>query len=169
MLAFIEAIPAAQRRQLRERHFAKGEAILRPGDYNSLLYIVDRGSAVSCIEDADGRMAPVDRYGPGDIFGELEIFVEGLRSIGITASEPCVVYTLQKEYLLTAMEADFSFTLRIIAHLAERIPSHSATNSRWSSGRANSSIRVRSGTRSGPTRHAALRSRPRCRSSRPRC
>lgn len=126
MIPFAELVPEAQKQHLRRHSFRRGEAILCLGDDNLQLYAVESGAAVGYIEDRNGRAAPVDRYGPGDIFGELEIFVDGLRSIGITATEPCVVHTLRKEHLLAAMEADFSFTLRIVAHLAERMRSYSA-------------------------------------------
>src|ERR687889_1671558 len=67
------------------RSFAAGEAVFREGDASSTCYIVREGHARAIREHADGRQITLATFGPGDIFGELAMFDDELRSATVEA------------------------------------------------------------------------------------
>lgn len=119
MLDYLDHLPKQLRPFLQKKEFCRGEPILHSGEENQNIYLVAKGDAIGYVEGWNGSLIFVERYGPGDLFGELEVFCEGLRTIGITAQTACTVYLLHKQYLLAWMEQDFSFTQALIRHLAE--------------------------------------------------
>ncbi len=119
MLDYLDHLPKQLRPFLQKKEFCRGEPILHSGEENQNIYLVTKGDAIGYVEGWNGSLIFVERYGPGDLFGELEVFCEGLRTIGITAQTACTVYLLHKQYLLAWMEQDFSFTQALIRHLAE--------------------------------------------------
>ena len=67
------------------RSFAAGEAVFREGDASSTCYVVRDGHARAIREHADGRQITLATFGPGDIFGELAMFDDELRSATVEA------------------------------------------------------------------------------------
>ena len=67
------------------RRFEAGEAVFREGDASSSCYVVQAGRARAIREHADGRQITLATFGPGDIFGELAMFDDELRSATVEA------------------------------------------------------------------------------------
>jgi CRP/FNR family transcriptional regulator len=67
------------------RHFAAGEAVFHEGDDSDTCYVVQAGHARALREHADGRQITLATFGPGDIFGELAMFGNELRSATVEA------------------------------------------------------------------------------------
>jgi CRP/FNR family transcriptional regulator len=67
------------------RHFDTGEAVFHEGDDSDTCYIVQQGHARALREHADGRQITLATFGPGDIFGELAMFGDELRSATVEA------------------------------------------------------------------------------------
>jgi CRP-like cAMP-binding protein len=67
------------------RHFAAGQAVFHEGDDSDTCYIVREGHARALREHADGRQITLATFGPGDIFGELAMFGDELRSATVEA------------------------------------------------------------------------------------
>jgi CRP/FNR family transcriptional regulator, cyclic AMP receptor protein len=67
------------------RHFAAGQAVFHEGDDSDTCYIVQEGHARALREHADGRQITLATFGPGDIFGELAMFGDELRSATVEA------------------------------------------------------------------------------------
>jgi CRP-like cAMP-binding protein len=67
------------------RSFVAGEAVFREGDASNTCYIVREGHARAIREHADGRQITLATFGPGDIFGELAMFDDELRSATVEA------------------------------------------------------------------------------------
>jgi CRP/FNR family transcriptional regulator, cyclic AMP receptor protein len=67
------------------RHFDAGEAVFHEGDDSDTCYIVQHGHARALREHADGRQITLATFGPGDIFGELAMFGDELRSATVEA------------------------------------------------------------------------------------
>src|SRR5919107_2458473 len=76
------------------RSFAAGEAVFREGDASSTCYIVREGHARAIREHADGRQITLATFGPGDIFGELAMFDDELRSATVEAMEELAVLAI---------------------------------------------------------------------------
>jgi len=62
------------------RRFAAHQVIFREGDASDTCYVVRSGHARAVREHADGRTIALAHFGPGDIFGELAMFDDELRS-----------------------------------------------------------------------------------------
>lgn len=114
-------MPQDLKRGLRRRTFCKGEPVLLAGEENRCIYLVEQGLAMAWVADESGAAALVDRYGEGDLFGELEIFCEGLKTIEVMAASDCTVLQLDQDYLLAWMERDFALTTALIRHLARQM------------------------------------------------
>ena len=62
------------------RSFGPGHVIFREGDASDTCYIVGSGHARAIRAHGDGRTLTLAHFGPGDIFGELAMFDDELRS-----------------------------------------------------------------------------------------
>jgi CRP-like cAMP-binding protein len=69
------------------RSFAAGEVVFHEGDASDTCYIVRSGRARAIREHADGRQITLATFGPGDIFGELAMFDDELRSATVEPTE----------------------------------------------------------------------------------
>ncbi|MEB3335330.1 MAG: mechanosensitive ion channel family protein [Cyanobacteriota bacterium] len=81
-----------QRRRLLESSpspcFGPGEVIVREGAEGESLYVVLRGQ-VEVSKALDGRSKVVARLGPGEVFGEMTLFLDAPRSATVRALEEC--------------------------------------------------------------------------------
>ena len=73
------------------RGFEPGEVVFREGDASDTCYVVREGHARAIREHGDGRTITLATFGPGDIFGELAMFEDELRSATVEAIEPTSV------------------------------------------------------------------------------
>jgi CRP-like cAMP-binding protein len=62
------------------RRYEPGEVVFREGDESDTCYVVKTGHARAIREHADGRTITLANFGPGDIFGELALFENEVRS-----------------------------------------------------------------------------------------
>lgn len=62
------------------RRYEPGETVFREGDESETCYVVKVGHARAIREHADGRTITLANFGPGDIFGELALFENEVRS-----------------------------------------------------------------------------------------
>ena len=69
------------------RSFSAHQVIFREGDASDTCYVVESGHARATREHADGRSIALAHFGPGDIFGELAMFDDELRSATVEAIE----------------------------------------------------------------------------------
>ena len=70
------------------RAFEPGQVVFREGDASDTCYVVRAGHARAVREHGDGRTITLATFGPGDIFGELAMFEDELRSATVEAIEP---------------------------------------------------------------------------------
>jgi CRP/FNR family transcriptional regulator, cyclic AMP receptor protein len=69
------------------REFEPGQVVFREGDSSDTCYIVREGRARAVRAHTDGRTITLASFGPGDIFGELAMFEDELRSATVEAIE----------------------------------------------------------------------------------
>jgi CRP-like cAMP-binding protein len=74
--------------------FDRGEMIVRQGDPGAHLYLVESGRIKITTLAPDGREAFVAIIGPGQVFGEMSLFVEQQRTADARAMEPTIVHAL---------------------------------------------------------------------------
>jgi CRP-like cAMP-binding protein len=112
------------------RRFAAGEAVFREGDSSNTCYIVRSGHARAVREHGDGRQLALATFGPGDIFGELAMFGDELRSATVEAIEPLDVLGILGSDMRRLMGARPQLAIALAAALARRLR---ATNERLAS------------------------------------
>jgi CRP-like cAMP-binding protein len=86
------------------RTFPGHHVIFREGDASDTCYVVRAGHARAIREHPDGRMITLAHFGPGDIFGELAMFDDELRS--------ATVETLDEVHAIAVLGSDMRRLLR---------------------------------------------------------
>lgn len=93
----IEFIP-----YMKKAKFRKGQTIFEEGDAGDRLYFIISGS-VNIIRGAGDDSQPIATLHPGDIFGEMALFINTTRNAAVTAQTAVEVWQLLKsdfDYLL---------------------------------------------------------------------
>jgi CRP-like cAMP-binding protein len=86
------------------RTFPGHHVIFREGDASDTCYVVRAGHARAVREHPDGRIIALAHFGPGDIFGELAMFDDELRS--------ATVETLDEVHAIAVLGSDMRRLLR---------------------------------------------------------
>ena len=82
-----------------------GVAFFREGDAARSMYVIESGSAV-VVRQWQGREVELNRFGPGDCFGEMALMDLHPRSASVRALEPCTAIEFGPDEMLHLYEAD---------------------------------------------------------------
>ena len=103
------------------RSFPAGVVICQEGEQGDKVYFITQGR-VDILQRLDDKS---ERYlhsaGPGEIFGEMAIFQEGVRTASVRAAEPTTVLQIGQEPFLTVLGRSPSLGIRILVHLSARL------------------------------------------------
>ncbi|MGC4122614.1 MAG: protein kinase [Myxococcales bacterium] len=100
------------------RAVAPGEVIVKEGEEGSSAYAIEKGRCVA-YKMVDGQKQILREMGPGEIFGEMAILTQTLRTATVEAIEPVSVRVLTADSLAQELGQTF-FIGRLIKVLAER-------------------------------------------------
>ncbi|MCW5637094.1 MAG: cyclic nucleotide-binding domain-containing protein [Rubrivivax sp.] len=89
----------------RHREVAEGEYFFREGDAARSMYVIESGHAV-VTRRWSGRELELNRFGPGDCFGEMALMDLHPRSAAVRALEPCVALEFGHDEMLHLYETD---------------------------------------------------------------
>jgi CRP-like cAMP-binding protein len=103
------------------RQFEPGEVVFREGDASDTCYVVREGHARAIHEHGDGRTITLATFGPGDIFGELAMFEDELRSATVEAIEPTSVVAVLGPDMRRLMSEHPEISMRLVVALAGRL------------------------------------------------
>src|SRR5271155_4472392 len=103
------------------RQFQPGEVVFREGDASDTCYVVGEGHARAIHEHGDGRTITLATFGPGDIFGELAMFEDELRSATVEAIEPTSVVAVLGPDMRRLMTEHPEISMRLVVALAGRL------------------------------------------------
>ena len=103
------------------RSFAAGQAIFREGDASNTCYVVRSGHARALREHPDGRQIVLATFGPGDIFGELAMFDDELRSATVHASDDLEVLAIRGEDMRRLMHEHAEIAVKLAVSLVRRL------------------------------------------------
>jgi CRP-like cAMP-binding protein len=103
------------------RWFEPGEVVFREGDASDTCYIVREGHARAIHEHGDGRIITLATFGPGDIFGELAMFEDELRSATVEAIEPTGVVAVLGPDMRRLMAEHPEISMRLVIALGRRL------------------------------------------------
>ncbi len=103
------------------RDFEPGQVVFREGDSSDTCYVVRCGRARAVREHSDGRVITLATFGPGDIFGELAMFEDELRSATVEAVEPTTVVAVLGPDMRRLMSEHPGIATRLVIALGRRL------------------------------------------------
>jgi CRP-like cAMP-binding protein len=103
------------------RTFELGQIVFREGDASDTCYVVRSGRARAVREHPDGRTITLATFGPGDIFGELAMFEDELRSATVEAVELTSVVAVLGPDMRRLMVEHPQISMRLVVALGRRL------------------------------------------------
>lgn len=103
------------------RRVARGQAVVSAGDRAEYVYLVLTGSLKAIVSDEDGREVILSIINQGELFGEMGMFDEQLRSATVVAVVASDLVLIHKNDLRRVMQANFDVSWRIMCNLADRL------------------------------------------------
>lgn len=94
--------------------------LLRQGDPGTHVLVMTSGSAAITRRDGRGRRTLLAVRGAGELFGELAVFDDGVRSASVLAVEPCRLHTVPATDFHRFV-ADHHLTLALLRHAVGRV------------------------------------------------
>jgi CRP/FNR family transcriptional regulator, cyclic AMP receptor protein len=82
-----------------------GQHFFREGDEARSMYVIETGSAI-VTRQWQGREIELNRFGPGDCFGEMALMDLHPRSASVRALEPCLAIEFGPDEMLHLYEVD---------------------------------------------------------------
>ena len=102
------------------RHYRRHSLIYAPGDAAGHVYLVQRGEVKLSRYTAEGRELTLEHLAPGELFGELEIWLRRARESQALARSDCELLLLARAALLELAEAHPGFGLWLTRRMSER-------------------------------------------------
>ena len=102
--------------------FAPGEIVLREGDPAERFYMIIKGEAEATHRGPDGSQVVINRFGPGDYFGEIGLLNDAPRRATVRARTSLEVMALDRETfakLMTSSRATEDEVRRVAAGRAQ--------------------------------------------------
>jgi CRP/FNR family cyclic AMP-dependent transcriptional regulator len=103
------------------RAFEPAQVVFREGDASDTCYIVRSGRARAVREHPDGRTITLATFGSGDIFGELAMFEDELRSATVEAVQRTSVVAVLGPDMRRLMVEHPQIAIRLVAALGRRL------------------------------------------------
>jgi CRP/FNR family transcriptional regulator, cyclic AMP receptor protein len=103
------------------RSFEPGQAVFREGDASDTCYVVREGHARAIRSHGDGRTITLANFGPGDIFGELAMFEDELRSATVEAIDRMSVIGVLGPDMRRLMGEHPEISMRLVVALGRRL------------------------------------------------
>ena len=95
--------------------------MFREGDASSTCYVVREGHARAIREHADGRQITLATFGPGDIFGELAMFDDELRSATVEAIDDLEALAILGPDMRRLMREHAELAVKLAVSLVRRL------------------------------------------------
>jgi CRP-like cAMP-binding protein len=103
------------------RTFEPGQVVFREGDASDTCYIVRSGRARAVREHPDGRTITLATFGSGDIFGELAMFEDELRSATVEAVQRTTAVAVLGPDMRRLMVEHPQISIRLVVALGRRL------------------------------------------------
>ncbi len=103
------------------REYEPGQIVFREGDASDTCYIVRSGRARAVREHPDGRTITLATFASGDIFGELAMFEDELRSATVEAVQPTTAVAVLGPDMRRLLVEHPPIAIRLLAALGRRL------------------------------------------------
>ncbi|UKS27018.1 Crp/Fnr family transcriptional regulator [Paenibacillus sp. HWE-109] len=120
-------VPTSVKQEFIYRKHKKGSLIIHPNEQNNYLYILTAGLAEVYRQSYEGTMLSLYLYDSYSCFGEIEIFNDQMKTLGVIAKEDCETIAIPKTKVYEWMRLDFNFNCYLIKQLASKLISSSET------------------------------------------
>ena len=97
-------------------YFDRRKPILQEGQAGMRMYVVLEGTVAVSIDGS-----PVERLGPGGVFGELALVEQSLRLASVDAETDCSLLPINRAAFLALVESSPEFAASLLNALAERL------------------------------------------------
>jgi len=97
-----------------------GDIIVAEGEPGDCMYVVQEGT-VEVLQMVNKRSIHLAYLKEGDFFGEIGMFVDGIRSATVRAMGKVRILTIDKKNFLRRIHEDPSFSHNVIKNLSERL------------------------------------------------
>ncbi|MCP5522215.1 MAG: cyclic nucleotide-binding domain-containing protein [Verrucomicrobiales bacterium] len=102
------------------RRYADGEIIIREGDEEDCLYVIQSGE-VEVSQTVEGREVPLARLGKDDFFGETALFTRCKRTATVKARGEVRALTVDRSTLMRTIQENPSLAFRLLERLSQRV------------------------------------------------
>ncbi|AMW98006.1 Crp/Fnr family transcriptional regulator [Rummeliibacillus stabekisii] len=128
----VNGAPMHIKKEFIYRKHKKGSLIIHPHEQNNYLYILASGKAEVYRQSYEGAMFSLYIYDSYSCFGEIEIFNEKIKTLGVIAKQNCETIAIHKINVFEWMKSDFNFNFYIIKQLASKLMLSSDTAAKLS-------------------------------------
>ncbi|ODV56117.1 MULTISPECIES: Crp/Fnr family transcriptional regulator [Lysinibacillus] len=130
--AIVNDAPAHIKKEFIYRRHTKGSPIIHPHEQNNYLYILTTGTAEVYRQSYEGAMLSLYIYDSYSCFGEIEIFNDKMKTLGVIAKQNCETIAIHKTKVYEWMKTDFNFNFYIVKQLASKLTLSSDTTAKLS-------------------------------------
>lgn len=102
------------------RIYKDGELIICQGDVGDCMYVIQEGK-VEVFTESDGEEIHIAYLTAGDLFGEMAVIENEVRSASVRAVGDVRLLTLDKKNFLTRVHQDPSLSYRLMQRLSSQL------------------------------------------------
>ena len=102
------------------KKYQDGEIIIHQGELGDCMYVVQDGRVEVFLEE-DDQVIPLALLGEGELFGEMAIFENEVRSASVRADGSARLLTVDKKNFLSRVHQDPTLAFRLMQKLSHRI------------------------------------------------
>ncbi len=111
----------ALRQMAQERAFAAGAEVFREGEPGDGVYIIKTGLVEISGRMESGARCVFSRFGPGEMFGEMAVIEQGLRSATAMAVQETTVYFFPLDIMLRQLRRSPVLSFNLLQEISRRL------------------------------------------------
>ena len=101
--------------------YADGEVVVRQGEVGDYMFVIQEGQLAVLKEHEGSPAVRVAVLNKGDIFGEMAIFEQEIRSATVQAMGEAQVLTVDKRTFLRRVQEDPTLAFNLVRMMSQRI------------------------------------------------
>ncbi len=117
----VAAVPEHIKKEFIYKRYHKGGSIVLPDEANDYLYILIEGKAEVYSQSYSGSYISLYLFESYSCFGEVEIFNNKFKTLGVIARTECETISVNKDAVIEWIKADINFTLYLVEQLSEKL------------------------------------------------
>ncbi|MED1915637.1 Crp/Fnr family transcriptional regulator [Bacillus thuringiensis] len=117
----VNVAPERIKKEFIYKRHKKGRLIIHPNEHNDYLFILTTGIAEVYRQTYTGTMLSLYIYEAHSCFGEIEIFNEKIKTLGVIAKQNCETIAIHKSMVYEWMKTDFQFNFYLMRQLASKL------------------------------------------------